>query len=282
MSRNVRTNTHKKWAVTAAMAVILAVPMLVWAPWASANTVLPGDGDLFRFVTASTPQWNFARANRRDTCWPAAAITANGAQNPGADLKAFPTAGQGGCPARGSSFPTYYSVKQCSDTETRVAFTIYFPKDGFSGNVPIVKADLGHQHDFEQVVLVWTKAAGRAWARDHLLLGRHGEHVRQDWDSAESWDAGRTTAGLGLEFPRIFVGWAKHAMFNHQGGAKDLASQYTDSEHRAADYPYVADNLTEVTDRNQLASQFDSLQWGAASSTPAVTSRQLCTITADR
>jgi hypothetical protein len=245
---------------------------------ALANTSVPAP-DLAAIVDASVPQWNFARAVSHDACWPAAAIDAAGAQNPGATRKAWPVTGQGGCPDRYSAFPTYYSVKQCTSTEIRVVFNLYMPKDGFAGN--LFSLEFGHTHDFEHVILVWTKNSAGAWVRDHLLLGRHGNHVYQAWDTAESWSADEKTAGLGLDHPRIFVGWAKHAMFNHQGGLTDLLSQFTDNEYRHADFPVWPTDLRQVTDDNAAAAQFDKYDWGSATSTPAVMSRQLCSVTAD-
>lgn len=278
-----RGKNHKlgRKALTAGLAALAVTGTLVAAaPAALAQTNLPAGSPLPSFVSASLPQWNFARANSRDTCWPSAAIDASGAQSPSASRKAWPTAGQGGCPDRWSPFPTYYTVKQCGADQVRVIFNIYFKKDGFSGN--LAGNALGHGHDFEHIVLVWNRIADGSWARDHLLLGRHGDHVYQGWATAESWLPDFSSAGLGYDHPRIFVGWGKHAMFNHQGGLKDVASQFTDNEYRHADFPYLADNLQEVTDDNAPARQFDSFNWGSASSTPAVMSRSLCSITANR
>jgi hypothetical protein len=245
---------------------------------ALANTSVASP-DLAAIVDASVPQWNFARAVSHDACWPAAAVDSAGAQNPGATRKDWPVTGQGGCPSRYSAFPTYYSVKQCSSTEIRVVFNLYMPKDGFAGG--LFSLEFGHTHDFEHVILVWTKDSSGTWLRDHLLLGRHGKHVYQAWDTAESWSADKQTAGLGLDHPRIFVGWAKHAMFNHQGGLTDLLSQFTDNEYRHADFPVWPTDLRQVTDDNAAAAQFDKYDWGSATSTPAVMSRQLCSVTAD-
>jgi hypothetical protein len=130
-------------------------------------------------------------------------------------------------------------------------------------------------------VVFWTRAADGNWYRDHLLLGRHGKEIFQDWATAESWNAARTSAGLGLDDPRIFVGWAKHAMFNHQGGLSNLASHYTTNEFRNAAYPAWADWLVPVDDAGPLAQRFDAFTWGSASSTPPVMSRSLCSLIAN-
>lgn len=259
----------RRFGVVAGALALLAAGTVAASPAAQANNSLPHGSNLQAFVAASRPQWNFARAQNHDACWPADPL-ANGKQHAPATVKAWPIAGQGGCPAKGSNFPTFYSVKRCSDTEVRVVFNIYFPKDGFVAT--------GHAHDFEHVVLVWKKR-NNAWSRDRLLLGRHGKHVPQAWSSAESWDGARRSAGVGREFPRIFVGWGKHAMFNHQGGLTSLIEQSTDEEFRSAKYPFWADWLVETTDNNGTAKLFDKYNWGSATSNPARMSRGLCGIT---
>jgi hypothetical protein len=149
-----------------------------------------------------------------------------------------------------------------------VSFTLYFPKDGFA------PGDLGHDHDFEYIALVWHKN-GSDWYRDRLLMSRHGKNIPQTWDKAESWNAGLSSAGLGREHPRIFVGWAKHAMFNNQGGLKDVLSQFTDNEYRHADYRvYAEPTLQRVSDADELG--FEHFDWGHASSNPTAVSRNLC------
>ncbi len=247
---------------------LLVTGAVVASPAAQANNSLPQGTNLQTFVTASRPQWNFARTNNHDACW-AADPLANGRQHAAGSVKAWPVAGQGGCPAKGSNFPTFYSVKRCTDTEVRVIFNIYFPKDGF---VPG-----GHPHDFEHVIMVWNKSNGN-WSRSRLVLGRHGKHVNQAWSSAESWNSARNSAGVGREHPRIFVGWGKHAMFNHQGGLTDILSQSTNNEFRSAKYPFWANWLVETTDNNATAKLFDKYNWGSATSNPARMSRELCRI----
>jgi hypothetical protein len=64
---------------------------------------------------------------------------------------------------------------------------------------------------------------------------------------------------------------------NHQGGLKDVLSQYTDNEYRHADYSTWASNwLVETTP--QVASQFNRYNWGRANTTPAVIGDQLCSV----
>lgn len=258
----------RRFGVVAGAFALVCGGAVATSPAAQANNTLPTGSSLRKFVDASTPQWNFARAVNHDACWPSDPLP-NGNQQAAGTVKAWPIAGQGGCPAKGSNFPTFYSVKKCNDTEVRVVFNIYFVKDGF---VPG-----GHKHDFEHFILVWKKN-GNSWSRDRMLLGRHGHHVTQAWRSAESWDGSRGSAGLGREFPRIFVGWGKHAIFNHQGGLTDITSQSTNNEFRSAKYPFWANWQIETTDNNAVAKLFDKYGWGSATSNPAVMSRDLCKI----
>jgi Necrosis inducing protein (NPP1) len=247
---------------------------------AAANDPLPDGTSLASFANASVPQWNFARTLNRDTCWPQAALTAGGGQASPAQRRSYPTAGQGGCVPAGTAFPTYTTVRQCTTSEIRVSYTLYFPKDGFAGS--LLGLPLGHAHDFEQVVVVWTRSGG-TWLRDRLLMSRHGEFVPAAWSQVLSWNAARTVTGVGLEHPRVFVGWAKHAMFNNAGGGSDLLSQYTDNEFRSATYtawpgPIGSASQLEVPEGGSLSQQFDKHDWGSATSTPAVLARQLCEV----
>src|SRR5690349_5011804 len=134
--------TIRRAGVVAGALALLVTGAVVASPAAQANGSLPQGSSLQSFVTASPPQWNFARAQNHDACWPADPL-ANGRQHAPGTLKAWPVPGQGGCPAKGSNFPTFYSVKRCNDAEVRVVFNIYFPKDGFVAT--------GHAHDFEHV-----------------------------------------------------------------------------------------------------------------------------------
>jgi hypothetical protein len=223
----------------------------------------PGD-----FIDRSLPEWNLDRAVGNDTCWPEDAFRGPN-PNPGQNPTPWPD-NDSGCARTGSDFPTYVNYKKCNDSEIRVGFTIYQAKSYFSGG--------GHKHDFEYVVLVW-KRNGDTWTRGYLLMSTHGKHRMQTWDKAESWSADRGHAGLGLEYPRIFVGWGSHAMFNNQGGLTDIVSQLGNNEHRSAKYPHWAKTWYEVTDDNDLAKRFDANPEWNGLSTPAKNSRALCGFT---
>lgn len=257
--------------VALAAASLVGVTFAV-VPTASGNEPLPeGPATLRDFARKSVPQWNFARANRNDPCWPEAAFDGDGNPADGAGVQNWPNS-DGDCARHGSPFPTYYTVKKCDPSEIRVTFTIYMATSGFRPS--------GHRHDFEHVDVVW-KRDGDTWTRDRLLLSAHGGHRVQSWGGAESWNADRGSAGKGREFPRVFVGWGSHSMFNNQGGLKDVLSQYTGNEYRQADYPSWADQgggLVEVREGSELARKFDAsaAHFGSADSNPAKVGRELC------
>lgn len=240
-------------------------------PSASANEPLPeGPASLQDFVRKSVPQWNFARANRNDPCWPEAALDSNGNPVAGGAVQNWPNS-DGGCARHGSPFPTYFTVQKCNPNEIRVTFTIYQATSGFRPS--------GHRHDFEHVEVVW-KRNGNDWTRDRLLLSAHGKHRVVAWATAESWNADRGHAARGLEYPRIFVGYGSHSMYNNQGGLKDVLSAYLD-EYRHADYPVWADQgggLVEVAKDGDLYKKFEAkaADWGSADSNPAKVAKDAC------
>jgi hypothetical protein len=264
--------------VTAAVTALALAGATLIMTNASANEPLPeGPATLQDFVRASVPEWNFAFAVRNAPCWPEDAWK-NGKPHPGTSAKAWPDS-DGGCIYKGAEqnlpFPTYYTVQKCTSAEIRVTFTLYMARSGFSIG--------GHKHDFEHIDVVW-KRTGTEWRRDKLLLSRHAGHETRSWATVESWNAGRTSAGLGREFPRIFVGWGSHAMFNNQGGLTDLISQLTANEYRHADYPSFADRagmLVEVAPGGAVHQRFqadDPTSWDGTA-TPARNADTACSHT---
>lgn len=229
-----------------------------------------GPATLQDFAKASVPEWNFPRANSNDPCWPEDAFDDEGNPADGAGVPNWPNS-DGGCPAKGAPHPTYYTVQKCSPDKIRVSYTLYMATSGFKPS--------GHPHDFEHIDVSWKKD-GDDWTRDQLLLSAHGEHRVKNWDEAESWNADRGSAGLGREFPRVFVGWGSHSMFNDQGGLKDVISQYTGNEYRQADYQSWGDtNLVEVAPGGDLYNKFkdNASAWGSADGNPAAVADHMCT-----
>ncbi|WP_329548099.1 hypothetical protein OG548_32530 [Streptomyces sp. NBC_01356] len=239
------------------------------APTASANEPLEWKGNLNDFIAAGAPDWQFARALGNDTCWPSSAFVNGDQQAPPAELRPWPDTDYG-CAAPGTYFPTYTTVKTCFGTEVRVIYTLFFPKDGFSGVI-------GHAYDFEHVVTTWKYAGDNKWTRSSLLLSSHGGHkTLSDWTKVESADINADNWGYGKERPSVYVGWGKHAMFNNQGGLTDWLSQTTDNEYRHADYAGDNTSYVIVEEGSAMANKFDEYNWGSASSDPTQVSRDLC------
>jgi hypothetical protein len=264
------SRSRRAWLAVTAIVSLAGGALLGTASSASANQPLPDPSNLQEFARQSVPEWNFARANSNDPCWPESAFDANGNPADGGDVQNWPNS-DGGCARHGAPFPTYYTAQQCNADEIRVVFTIYQATSGFKPS--------GHRHDFEHVEVVWRKN-GTSWAKDRLLLSAHGSHRVVAWASAESWNADRGSAGLGREYPRIFVGYGSHSMYNNQGGLKDVISAYT-NEYRHADYPVWADRsggLVEVAQGSDLYDKFDvnAAAWGSADSNPAKMARDSC------
>ncbi len=264
--------SRRIWIGSLAVVSLAGGLLFATIPSASANEPLPeGPATLQDFARRSVPQWNFARANRNDPCWPESAFDGNGNPTDGGSVQNWPNS-DGGCAPHGSAFPTYYTVQKCNADEIRISYTIYQATSAFKPS--------GHRHDFEHVDVVWRKN-GNSWSRDRLLLSAHGGHRVVGWASAESWNADRGSAGKGREFPRVFVGFGSHAMYNNQGGLKDVLSAYTGNEYRQADYPSWADQgggLVEVAKDGDLYKKFEANAgaWGKADSNPARVARDAC------
>jgi len=267
----VARRSRRIWVVSLAALTLAGGLLVATIPNASANEPLPESAPLQELVQQSVPEWNFPRANNNDPCWPEDAFDASGNPTDGADLQNWPNS-DGGCPAVNTPFPTYYTAQNCNDNEVRISFSIYQATSGFQPS--------GHRHDFEHVVVIWKKNAG-SWTRDQLLLSSHGGHRGEAWADVESKGADRSTAGKGLEFPRAYVGFGSHAMYNDQGGLKDVISAYTSSEYRQADYPSFADQgggLVEVAKDGDLFNKFlaSTAHFASADSNPARVANDAC------
>ena len=234
------------------------------------DITVPQGAPLIDFVEASKPEWNLDRAVGNNTCFPEPAFYPDGTPNEGQVPSSWPDADYG-CLENLEEFPTYYSVQECrAESEIRVSYTIYQPSSYFFEG--------GHIHDFEGIYVIW-KLDGDRWRRDELVMGRHGNWKSRWWRDVESWNPSYTEAGLGFEHPRIFVGWASHAMFNNQGGLTDIISQLYDNEHRSAKYPVNSSPLVEVTVDNDLGRRFDESKdhFGAGlQGNPFFIARDLC------
>lgn len=239
---------------------------------------------LSKFVEAGRPEWNFARTMGHDVCWPQPAfLPPDDHANPGVGVKPWPRTNQDACPNTGGGFPTYWVAKKCSDDEIRVSYTLYIPNSCFIGCAHGDEfTDEYGRHDFEGVVVVWRRD-GTDWTRSSLLLSQHADYQERAWPEAESWYLDWSSAGLGRNHPRIFVGWGSHAMFNDQEvSCKDIASQGNGNEYRNAHYSHHDYVLREVTETNDLGKRFqgalddDKLGGEGLRGNPLLLTRSIC------
>ncbi|KAG5923536.1 hypothetical protein E4U42_004922 [Claviceps africana] len=197
--------------------------------------------------------------------------TPGGKQAPPSALCPWPDAG---CHCRNpdtpvgnplAGFPVYFSYKRCSETAVRIAYNLFYTKDGFAP-----QRLFGHAFDWERVVVVWNRT-GIEWTPSQLFLSQHTGYQRVDWSRIESTfdevDAKKPRGGChgqkNLDHPKAWIG---------------VFSQLTDKAYRSDDWWYypkredysLADSSTEV---GRLIA---SLNWGDADSTPPLVAEGLC------
>ncbi|MGP3975032.1 hypothetical protein ACTWQF_13685 [Streptomyces sp. 8N114] len=228
-----------------------------------------GSAHMEDFAWASQPQWNFVKD---DNCWPEKAFDREG--NPKQGKKCI-TAEDGG--EAGLAFPTYYTAKKCNagteDEEVRVSYTIYqgIEREGLSAQ----------SHDFEHIDVVWTRN-GDNWTRSELLTSEDGEHDSKPWGEAESWNANGDEAGLGKEFPRIWIKPAYHGMSNSEEGdgkGHDFPVPASKNYHGDdKDDEVKGTGLVEVEPGGALYNKFkdNADAFGDETINPAVVADELC------
>ena len=120
----------------------LAIFIALGAKLASANTPIDGSvfaNDPLTAVQATAPLWHFDEK----TCFPSAATQPDGSQTASLpqDDCGITAALNAGCPVQAAqtqqeqlstSFPTYYTVRQCSDSSWRIVYDVFFQKVVFS------------------------------------------------------------------------------------------------------------------------------------------------------
>lgn len=95
------------------------------------------EGDGVELARLAQPMWFFGQAVGRPPCYPTFATDDNGRQTQFAVLCRYPNVG---CDCRkpdveigneGPSFPVYFSFRQCNETDVRIAYNLFYEKDGF-------------------------------------------------------------------------------------------------------------------------------------------------------
>lgn len=93
----------------------------------------------YEIAMASQPMWFFTQAMGYASCYPTFPLDPyTRKQSKPAHLCKFPdvscTCRQAGIEPgfKGPEFPVYYSTKRCGDSEIRVAYNLFYQKDGFA------------------------------------------------------------------------------------------------------------------------------------------------------
>ncbi|KAJ2982201.1 hypothetical protein NQ176_g1548 [Zarea fungicola] len=159
---------------------------------------------------SASPQWNLPTG----TCLPGFARI-NGGQNGGnapdncnigkLNNHCTPQPQWNGPNTQMSSFPTYWDLRRCSQTEFRIAYNIYFTKD------------TGHRHDIEWIIMVFNSGdGGRTFSRSRVIFEQDGSHPSKNWgDVQNTFYNENDQLNLGqknLNHARIFVGKWHHSM----------------------------------------------------------------------
>ncbi|KAK4160189.1 hypothetical protein QBC43DRAFT_325833 [Cladorrhinum sp. PSN259] len=242
---------------------------------------------------AAGPMFFFGQAMNRPPCYPTNATTAQGAQTPSAALCDFPNVG---CNCRqpgvgisnpGPSFPVYYTYNRCTPTEVRVAYNLFYEKDGTNPDQVF-----GHRYDWERVIVIWTQQTPNTnWIPTTLLISQHSGYQSIAWAQIQNTfsteDASLPRGGdNGLQnrdHPKVYVAWSKHAHYQDRNtGWNDPISQLTGNAFRSQDWWYFPNKNDYLrADRStSLGSLIAGFDWGSASSNPASVHDGLCNASA--
>ncbi|OBT60811.1 hypothetical protein VE03_09809 [Pseudogymnoascus sp. 23342-1-I1] len=185
---------------------------------------------------------------------------------------------------QGPRFPIYFTTKKCSDTEVRVVYNLYYQKDG----AKVLFVDTGHEHDWERVIVIHTRDASATWKPTRALYSAHSGYNSYAWNdiqnSLTTADAeagkGPDPNGLkGLDHPKAYVSWSKHAHFDTRNtGWNDAISQSTDNAFRGQDWwKFVEKRDFIQSDMETVAGKaLDAANWGSATSDPVIVEEQVC------
>ncbi|TWU76328.1 hypothetical protein ED733_005946 [Metarhizium rileyi] len=234
------------------------------------------------------PMFLIGQAVGKPPCIPSWAIV-NGTQASASKLCSWPDSG---CDCRNPgvplgnplpSFPVYFSFSRCGDAAVRVAYNLFYTKDGFVPN-----KIFGHPLDWERTVVVWNKnQSDGTWAPAQFFLSQHTGYQRIKWaqikNTFDPADATKPRGGpdgrKNLDHPKCYIASAKHDMHQEKSTAWiDVLSQLTNNAFRSDSWWYfptkddyiLADGSTDV---GKLIASFD---WGDADSTPPLVADGLC------
>ncbi|RAL02984.1 YjbQ family protein, partial [Aspergillus ibericus CBS 121593] len=238
------------------------------------------------------PLWFFSQAVNQPPCYPTWAFGGSPTSSdvydaahktPAAPQCEYPNVG---CKCRnpgvargnpGPAFPIYYTFKKCNETEVRVAYNLFYEKDGAE---VLDLIDTGHDYDWERVIIIHSRDANNTWAPSRALLSAHSGYHNLAWGSIHSTlttaqiNAGSARQPDGVrnnDHPKVYVSWSKHAHFDTRDTVWiDPLSQSLDNAYRSDDWWYYADPKDYIRSDNSTAAgkAFWTVDWGSATSNP--------------
>ncbi|KAJ3494984.1 hypothetical protein NLG97_g3716 [Lecanicillium saksenae] len=198
-------------------------------------------------ASSGSPQWNFPTG----TCLPSSA-SVNGQQNGGnAQDNCNIHKLNNHCPGQPDwkgantplwSFPTYWDLRRCSQTEFRIAYNVYFTKD------------TGHRHDIEWVIVVWgSNDGGKTFYRNRMIFEQDGNHPSKQWgDIQNTFYNENDQLNLGQKYQnhaRVFVSKWHHSMHDDRYTQfKNTCPPNSKSDFRTDDYYFWSANNLQPMD----------------------------------
>jgi hypothetical protein len=82
----------------------------------------------------------------------------------------------------GPRFPIYFTTKQCSETEVRVAYNLYYQKDG----AEVLFVETGHDHDWERVIVIHSRDESGTWMPTRALYSAHSGYHDYEWNDIQN------------------------------------------------------------------------------------------------
>ncbi|GJN79681.1 hypothetical protein PLIIFM63780_003199 [Purpureocillium lilacinum] len=261
----------------AAAAVAVAVTPIT----DDAMTQLLNEGGVSLAMKAQ-PMFFFGQAMNRPPCIPTWATSGN-QQTPSSPLCDYPDMGcncvtpDKGIGNPSQRFPIYYSYSRCSDTMVRVAYNLFYTKDGAKP-----KGINGHPYDWERVLVELRKSDDTQWRPYQLHLSQHSGYDRILWPNIQNTfsdsDAGQPRGGdngkKNLDHPKVYVAWSKHANYQDRNtGWNDPLSQLTNNAFRSQDWWYfpTRDDYIRADRSTDVGRLIASLDWAQYQSTSTPT-----------
>ncbi|CZR65626.1 uncharacterized protein PAC_15526 [Phialocephala subalpina] len=233
------------------MNLAILITLGILANFVVANTPIDPSvftSDPLTAVKAAAPLWHFDEK----TCFPTAATEPDGSQTPSIqndDCGLLNGGLASGCPVQAAqtqqeqqstSFPTYYTIRNCSkDNSWRIVYDVFFQKD------------TGHPYDWEWAAVKFLPNAQGQYVRDGIWLEQDGNHPYTSWSSIPSTFDNDTDKfqynNLNRDHPKAFFGKWKHnvaLVFNDEFANDCLGAVIEKKDYHSDDYAfYAADNL---------------------------------------